>query len=282
MDWSSTFVAGELKDVKKSNLLAVPLGILVMIILVVLWYSGLEYSAGREFITGVNYLANYNPSALTLQVPPYVYFFASVAAMNLPIIAVIPVIILINLAFPLTTMTAGPCNTLIGVRSMFAWSFDRLLPSAVAKVSDRWHSPYVSAGIHSFIAWLFLWVYTFTPYFVTLSLTGGLIAGMIVVSISCIVLPFLKKEIYEASALAKWHIGKIPVVSVVGVIGFIWVLITEVMMSIDPSYGANNVISLGSLVLTPVGGFIAYWIIRRVRKRQGIDLDLIYAQVPPV
>jgi hypothetical protein len=105
---------------------------------------------------------------------------------------------------------------------------------------------------------------------------------MVVVSISCIVLPFLKKEIYEASALSKWHIGKVPVVSVVGVIGFIWVMITEVMMALDPSYGANNAISLGSLVLTPIGGFIAYWIIRYVRKRQRIDLDLIYAEVPPV
>lgn len=280
--WSSTFVAGELKDVKKSNLLAVPVGIVVMIILVVMWYAGLEYSAGREFITAVNYLASYNPAALTLQVPPYVYFFASVASMNLPLLAVIPLIILINLAFPLTNMTAGPMNTVIGVRSMFAWSFDRLFPSYFSKVSDRWHSPYVSAGIHCFIAWLFLWVYTFTPYFVTLSLTGGLIAGMVVVSISCIVLPFLKKEIYEASALSKWHIGKVPVVSVVGAIGFIWVMITEVMMAIDPSYGANNAISLGSLVLTPIGGFIAYWIIRYVRKRQRIDLDLIYAEVPPV
>jgi amino acid transporter len=276
--YMSTFLAGELKDVKKSNLLAVPLGIFIMMITTLVWYWGMEQATGKEFLVAANYLSTFHPEALSLAVPPFVYLFASMSILFLPLV------VLMVLSLPLTILAAGSLDTIIGTRSMFAWSFDRLVPSVIARVSDDWHSPYIAVIIQIIFSEVFLILYTFTSYFAVISITGGTIAGAAVIAICCIIIPFRKKtkHIYETSALARWRIGKIPIVTIVGALGLVWVLITEVMMVIEPAYGANSPQSIGSIIAIIMVGFVSYWIIRYVRKKQGIDLDLIYGEVPPV
>jgi amino acid transporter len=134
-NWWSAYIAGELKSAGKlRRQLSVMLGALVwdslfLIIGVLLLYR----SAGEQFTASINYLTG-TPSYV-LPVLPYYNLMASIAANN-SVFA-----LLIALSFLFWNLPAMFPNTFMPVRTIFAWAFDRILPSKLSEVSERTHAP---------------------------------------------------------------------------------------------------------------------------------------------
>src|SRR5712691_8337075 len=134
-NWWSVYIAGELKSA--GNLrrqLSIMIGALVwdslfMIIGVLLLYN----SATEQFIASINALAG-TPGYL-LPVAPFYNLMASIAANN-SVFA-----LLIAVSFIFWNLPAMFPNTFMPVRTIFAWTFDRILPSTLSEVNERTHAP---------------------------------------------------------------------------------------------------------------------------------------------
>lgn len=275
-NWWSVYIAGELKSA--GNLrrqLSIMIGALVwdslfMIVGVLLLY----HAAGEKFIADINYLTG--TTAYTLPVQPYYNLMASIAA-NSPVFAV-----LIAISFLFWNLPAMFPNTFMPVRTIFAWSFDRILPGRLSDVNERTHTPIPAIITASIIVLAILvWSVLTTSFFTLLSM--GVLAGVVTiltVSVAAISFPFRRPELYRNSP-ANISILGIPVLIIVAVlsmaviIGLAYVVLSFPQLGIVPWQGF---LFMGSLVVV---GLLIYFIARAVRKTQGVNLDLIYRELPP-
>ena len=135
MMWNfwSVYMSGELKSASnRRRQLTVMLGALVFdVVLLIIGVLLLFRVAGYNFV----YAANAAPKAYAIPSGPF-YPFLAALSVNVPFVTVI--ILGCFLFWSLPSMIA---NTFMPIRSLFAWSFDRLMPEKLADVNPRTHSP---------------------------------------------------------------------------------------------------------------------------------------------
>jgi amino acid transporter len=275
-NWWSAYIAGELKSAGKlRRQLSVMLGALVwdslfLIIGVLLLYR----SAGEQFTASINYLTG-TPSYV-LPVLPYYNLMASIAANN-SVFA-----LLIALSFLFWNLPAMFPNTFMPVRTIFAWAFDRILPSKLSEVSERTHAPIPAIIVASIIVLgILIWSVLSISFFTLLSL--GVLAGVVTilaVSVAAIAFPFRRPELYRNSP-ANVSIAGIPVLPIVAVLSIVVMVALAYVVLSYPQLGIipwQGFAFMGSLVVL---GLLIFFIARGVRSTQGINLDLIYRELPP-
>lgn len=280
-NWWSVYIAGELKSAGKlRRQLSVMLGALVwdsvfMIIGVLLLY----HSAGEQFIASVNALAG-TPGYL-LPVQPYYNLMASIAANN-GFFA-----LLIAISFVFWNLPAMFPNTFMPVRTIFAWSFDRILPGKLSEVSERTHAPIPAIIVAAIIVAAILAWSVLSSSFATL-LSMGVLAGVVTilcVSVAALAFPFRRPDLYKNSP-ANVRIGSVPLLPIVSVLSIIVILGLAYLVLSYQQLGINTAqlgplpgfIFMGSLIVI---GLVIFYVARAVRARQGINLDLIYSELPP-
>jgi amino acid transporter len=280
-NWWSVYIAGELKSA--GNLrrqLVIMIGALVwdslfMIIGVLLLY----HAASEQFIASINALAG-TPGYL-LPVAPFYNLMASIAANN-SIFA-----LLIAVSFLFWNLPAMFPNTFMPVRTIFAWSFDRILPSRLSDVSERTHAPIPAIIVASIIVIGILAWSVLSSSFATL-LSMGVLAGVITilcVSVAAIAFPLRRPDLCRNSP-ANTRIAGIPllpiaaVLSIAVMIGLAYLVLSYPQLGIATAQSGPlpGFIFMGALIVI---GLAIFFIARFVRARQGINLDLIYKELPP-
>lgn len=243
---------------------------LFLIIGVLLLYR----SAGEQFTASINYLTG-TPSYV-LPVLPYYNLMASIAANN-SVFA-----LLIALSFLFWNLPAMFPNTFMPVRTIFAWAFDRILPSKLSEVSERTHAPIPAIIVASIIVLgILIWSVLSISFFTLLSL--GVLAGVVTilaVSVAAIVFPFRRPELYRNSP-ANVSVAGIPVLPIVAVLSIVVMVALAYVVLSYPQLGIvpwQGFAFMGSLVVL---GLLIFFIARGVRSTQGINLDLIYRELPP-
>jgi APA family basic amino acid/polyamine antiporter len=275
-NWWSAYIAGELKSAGKlRRQLSVMLGALAwdslfLIIGVLLLYR----SAGEQFTASINYLTG-TPSYV-LPVLPYYNLMASIAANN-SVFA-----LLIAISFLFWNLPAMFPNTFMPVRTIFAWAFDRILPSKLSEVSERTHAPIPAIIVASIIVLgILIWSVLSISFFTLLSL--GVLAGVVTilaVSVAAIAFPFRRPELYRNSP-ANVSVAGIPVLPIVAVLSIVVMVALAYVVLSYPQLGIvpwQGFAFMGSLVVL---GLLIFFIARGVRSTQGINLDLIYRELPP-
>jgi len=176
---------------------------------------------------------------------------------------------------------------LSSTRVIFAAAFDRLLPEKVAEVEPRTRTPIWALMLmvipSLIIGALFAWnVFNFQ----TLTLCSTLVIAVTYFgsTIAAILLPFIKKDLYAASPIAKYKILGIPLISIAGVIfgGFLCFLLYQWIIDPNELYGiglknTSSVIYMGAMYLLALAIYIGFKI---YRKREGIDISKIYDEIP--
>ncbi|MFX1579587.1 MAG: APC family permease [Promethearchaeota archaeon] len=175
---------------------------------------------------------------------------------------------------------------LIGnTRYLFAMSFDRVLPGQIAYVDKRFNSPMVAIVLLTIVTeiWIILMQFVAGTGDWLTSVVFVTVAAQLMTCISGIVFPFREstKAIYEASPAAKWKLGPIPVVSLFGFLGAIWLSYFIFLYLTIPELGMASPLSSIFLLALFIVGFIMYFVVRAYRKSQGIDIDLAYKEIPP-
>jgi len=176
---------------------------------------------------------------------------------------------------------------LSSTRILFSASFDRLLPEGVARVSERSRTPIVALLLMVIpgviVSALYIWD---VLGFSSLTLVSTLVIAVTFfgTSLSAVLLPFIKKDLYEASPLARFRLGRVPLISVFGLAfcAFLGYLLYQ--WFIDPLglYGISyrNTTSLVFVGVLYLGAAALYAGMRIWRRKGGIDVDKIYGEIP--
>jgi amino acid transporter len=239
-------------------------------------------SAGEQFVASINFLTT-TATGYTLPVQPYYNLMASIVANN-PIFAV-----LIAFSFLFWNLPAMFPNTFMPVRTIFAWSFDRILPGVFSQVNERTRAPIAAILLASLIILGILIWSVFSTAFSTL-LSMGVLAGvvtMLAVSVAALVYPIRQRALYQGSP-ASTALGGVPILPIAAILSIVVALTLAYVVLFYPQLGINGAFGLpgplaGLLYMLAliILGLLIYFIAYVTRKSQSIDLNLIYRELPP-
>jgi amino acid transporter len=177
----------------------------------------------------------------------------------------------------------GWCGTvfLSSTRVVFATAFDRVLPEAVAKTS-RNGVPYVALLLMLIPSILISYLYAFGEDFATWTLNATLVIAVTFLgsAIAAAVLPWRKPEIYNASPIARYNVLGIPLVTVAASAFAIFLIFCLYQWISRDVYGINNPASFRYLAVMYALALIMYVGFRLLRRAQGIDLKMVYDEIP--
>jgi amino acid transporter len=176
---------------------------------------------------------------------------------------------------------------LSSTRVIFAAAFDRVLPSWAANISAKRRVPYGSLALMIVPSIVISAIYAYKPTFtsVFLDATAVLALTFLATVVAAIILPWRRKDLYEASPIAHYKIAGIPAITVVGVITGVFLVFMLYEWSFNSSdlYGTTFQSTPNSVyyfVATYVVAVVIYVVARIVRSRQGIDLRRIHHAIP--
>ena len=181
------------------------------------------------------------------------------------------------------------CNCYIGTtRIMVAQGLDGLLPEWFSRVHPRWRTP-ANAHLAYFlgsvpIILLFNLVGDWsTKWALGVTLANG--AVFVLSALAAALLPYRARSLYEASPGAKYKVGDIPVVTILGALGFLlggfmlWAFLF--VDDLGLAFSAENPTPYAMVLGTIVFGALVYWIMRAVKARRGIKVEYAFAEIPP-
>jgi APA family basic amino acid/polyamine antiporter len=171
---------------------------------------------------------------------------------------------------------------LSSTRVIFAAAFDRILPEKVADVSEKRHVPVwglILMLVPSLIVSAF---YAYTSKFATYILDATLVIAVTFLgtAIAAMVLPWRKKQLYEDSAIARYKVAGIPVITITGFITAAFLVFNLYQWFTNDLYAVNNKDSLVFMGAMYVLALLIYVVAKVYRKQQGIDLKSIYREIP--
>ena len=228
-----------------------------------------------------NYAWGYSTDAPALPVWPYPALLAAFLTTN-KLVQLI-VVVLMSLWWFGWSGTVFLSST----RVIFAAAFDRLLPEKVAEVNERTGTP-VNALLLMVVPSVivaYLFAYNIAS-FQTLTLCSTLVIAVTFLgtTISAIVLPYTKPDLYKASPIAQYNVLGIPLITVAGLIfgGFLVYLLYQWIIDPNALYGIGikNTSSIYYMLGNYVLAAIIYFGFKSYRKSKGIDLNKVQAEIP--
>lgn len=278
MPWgfATAAIGGEVREAQRTQPLAMMLAVAVTGIVIVIAGLVITNVVGKDFLAATGYLFNIGDFDNLPLGAPYFNFFASILTSN-PII-----IVLIAIGFISWTFMWIPVNILTGSRSIFAWSFDRVIPERLADVSDRTHTPVLTIGLITASALIFWAIWVFTgAFFLTSFIMMGFF-GIVVTSIAATLFPYLRKTQYEASPISRYTFLGLPLITVLGAVNVLFFGAMVVFSATNADYGANSPAAWITFAVVYTTGIVVFFVSKAIRKsRDGIDLDLVYQEIPP-
>ncbi|MGH9919800.1 MAG: hypothetical protein ACRD6W_13160, partial [Nitrososphaerales archaeon] len=165
-------------------------------------------------------------------------------------------------------------------RLFLAWSFDRVMPQWLSKVSDRFHTPVNAIVLGAVLALIPMYLQYFTS-FISAQVNAVFFYSVVwfLAAVSAALLPFTRRGVYESATGGKRR--RLPTITVLGVVGAALFAFLGYNSVANPAVGpfeASAQMVVGAVVLVPVVIYsLSYW----YHKRRGIDLRLAQSQIPP-
>jgi amino acid transporter len=249
-------------------------GLWITVILTVIFLLLMAKTVGWGFYQNLNSL-DYN---LTPQfgIWPYPFMFAGWLVHNTAFQVVL--ILMLSLWF------FGWVGTLFlsSTRVIFAAAFDRVLPDRAAEVSEKRKVPLYSLLLMLLPAVGLSALYAYSATFVTYTLDATLVIAVTYLfsAIAVVILPFRKRELWQASPASKVKVLGVPIVPVSGLITVGLLVFNLVEWLTNDNYFINKPASLVYMGAMYALAIVLYIVARLVRRSQGIDLGLINKEIP--
>jgi amino acid transporter len=273
---SSIYMSGEIKEVQKAQLIAIPVSIILFGAVMWVIYSATYYVVTPELISSLAFLFGTGDPSYVLPYPP---FFQHLFRFVAPSPLVYGVAIF---GFAMMTLSSSMTYVFVCVRLLFAWSFDRVAPTALSKVDTRYGSPYVALIVVSIVTIIMTGLWLWTPW---LSLFAYAVFGWMIMqaigSISGMIFPWRRKDIFEASPkIVRSKVGPVPAITILGFITLcisIWIGYASVSPAMIGTINPTTMeFTIGLFIL----GIILYYV-SALYRRKGIPLELSFKQLPP-
>lgn len=278
-NWWSVYLSGELKSAaNRGRQLSIMFGALAWdVIFIVVGVLLIMKVAGYDFMVAVNSGA---ASGYALPTGPWYHFLSSLVY-NIPILT-----FLIVGSFLFWSLPAMVGNTYMPIRTWFAWSFDRLLPEKLSEVNERTHSPIWAILFEMVLVTVMLiWSIISTTFNTWLAL--GVLAGVVcvvIVAVAAIVFPLRRPDLYQASP-ANWKFLGIPILYIAAPLSILCMAFLTYCVWQYPALALGTTDNrwwipafMGMIVVVGLVVFVVAWAWRR---SQGIDINLVYKELPP-
>ena len=274
---NSVYVAGEMKRNDRAQLLGIIGAACIFAVAMFAEFGISYYVMGGPFINAASLLAGSGNPAYKLATIPIGQFLVMFANQS-PIVA-----FLVPLGWMAATVGGAIIVFPIATRMIFAWSFDRVIPSRLSEVRGR-GVPIYSVAIVSIVSLVFI-IATLYTSFTSLLLyeSAGLWVTIALVGIAAIIFPRVRKDLFaQASPAARRMVGGIPVVSIVGVFTLIGGCILA-FASVSPAFTLIplNAPLLGVPIVIFIVGLVIYYVSLAYHKSRGMDLKLAFKEIPP-
>jgi len=240
-------------------------------------YLAIYAGMSKDFFGAISYLYMTGNSNYTLPfTAPFPQFLMPYLTSN-PIL-----IILVGLGFAMAPLAAGLAYVLLLTRNVFAWSFDRVVPTKLSALDRRYNSPYMAlivVIVLSMVAQV-LWLYTNWLSYIAYGITGLFIVSAIC-GLAGVVFPYRRKELFEAAPdMVKKRVAGIPVMTILGVLTFI-ISAFVAYATVLPAYiGTINYTYVAVIILTFIVALVIYFISAAYHRRK-IPLSLTFKEIPP-
>jgi len=268
----SVYVSGEVKDVKKSMLWGVLLALLICgVIDVIGLYFGVKM-IGYEFNQAAFYLFGNGSSAWPFPgVSPWIALFTPMVLGNPYLIT------FVQLGWELFFVWWAGALILTISRYIFAFSFDRVIPTAFSDVNQRFHFPLKATAL-TLVAGLIFVVFTnyYASYlFGALNTTAIWSVVWVILGLSAVVFSVRRKD------MAKSLPGGRTVLAIFGLLSMIVMGITFYYATTVPAIGPFT--TTAQVVFGAVfgSGLLIYVISYYYHKSKNINLDMVLKEIPP-
>ncbi len=272
----AVYVGGETKRATRSMPIALITGLLVICASTAIMGIVTYNVFGYNFIAATSYYGFSGAAGYPLPAAPYTDYFLAILEPNV----VFNWFMLVSgIAWEILLMvTFG----LMGTRAIFAFSFDRILPSSFADVNAKLHTPVKATVLTVFGGLVFL-------YLTTKSFLGtydnSIVAwtsGYVIVCVAAIVYPFVAKRLFEQSPqMVTKRIGGVPLMSIFGVIGTLALCVVFYYLLADPAVSGATTTGLVVIAIVYLISIGSYFAVRGYRRARGIELDLAFKEIPP-
>jgi amino acid transporter len=271
----STTCSGEVKSASRNSLYSTTSSVVVTGLLIAVLGALSMHVFTTQFlgsITALSYTSHYPLSA-----SPFFYLFAAMATSHSIWV------VLIGLAFEAGVLAVFPALFMIATRSIFAWSFDRVMPTKLAEVNERTHTPINAVLVTTAVMVLFCIGYLYAPWKWTAFIAGLETMALItffLVGISAAILPWRRPDIWATSPY-RWMIGPVPVITIVGLITAVVEVFLAYYLVTNSGLGANGRTTL-LLIPTPfIIGLVWFGLASLWNNRHGISLVAGQTELPP-
>jgi len=264
----SVYISGEVRNVKHGMFWGVLVALIICGILDIAGLYAIEGTMGFPFIQAVWNLSS--AGKFSMVVPPWAPLFIPAVVAN-PYLSSF-----VEIGFLLFNFWWAAGLAICISRYVFAFSFDRVLPTVFADVNDRLHVPLKAVGLTMVVAVIFIILSIYTSYIgQLLNVTVIWTIVWIMVGISAIILPSWRKQF--ASGLPG---GKIllPLFGVLTIIGmgatFYWGVTNSGLGPTGPG-------SLEFILGLFGSGLVIYLARYFYFKGKGLDLIKGQMEIPP-
>jgi len=268
----SIAIGGEIKSVERSQTIGM-LGAVVGAVVIWLITISLTNSVfGYDFLGSATYNLFEGDG---LQTDPTITLLAGVLTQS-PVICV-----LVSLGFICWMWMWIPGMHTFGVRAIVAWSFDRVAPEPLARISETRHTPIVAIVFTMLLNILFMALFVFSDFFsaIIILIEAAVLAWGVVLGAG-IFFPYMRPEIYEKSPIAKRKLLGLPMMTVACTLGFIADMFYFVTLWSDPVAAGHDPQQLAIVGSLFVIGFAFYFVMKMIRRSQGVDVTLAFKEIP--
>jgi len=266
----SVSFGGEVKDGQRSQLKGMSLAIVTMGGAMMLLMFLYRMAFGSAFMLASTEVT---PDQFPLSAAPFVNLYTGIAGGN-PVLTVVNSLWVLSLLF-----FVGASSLIVSTRSMLAWSLDGMAPKWFSAVSAKFHTPTWALALSAGIAFIWLCLYSFTSSILVLGGFLGQCIPFMGVCLAAVIFPFRRKREFDSSSIA-YRVGRVPVISLIGIVALVCVAFVFYRLLVDVNYGANNHLSEVMTIAVTVFGLTWYAGFRVYRARQGADLKGQFSEIP--
>jgi APA family basic amino acid/polyamine antiporter len=170
---------------------------------------------------------------------------------------------------------------LSSTRVVFAAAFDRVLPEWSASVSKN-GVPYWALALMLLPSIPVSAAYAYSSAFASYTLDATLVIAITFLgtTVAAAILPWRRPDIYNASPIAKYRILGVPLITAAAFMFAVILVFALVKWFSDSAYGVNHGSSLIYMGCLYALAIAIYLISKFVRRRQGMDLKMVYGEIP--
>jgi amino acid transporter len=274
---TSSFIGGEVRNARRSQVLAMPGSIVYVTILMLLLVIGLGHAAGTTFLGRLGFPLPADVSG--------VLGISSTPTYNELIAAMVRnqgwLVVILAVSFVFWTYVWLPINFLATTRAFVAWAFDGLFPPKLAHVSDRYHTPVVAIAVTWVLSEVCLYLYV-DGIINTLNGIWAWILSFVLCSIAAMLLPYRRRELWQASPWNGSTFG-IPNITLLGALSTVCLLFCEYWFWYDPVQGFDTwgtTLRWVMALIIPTAAAV-YLLASYMSRRAGVPLEKALGEIPP-